>query len=44
MREISESPWGGGVVTITGQVSTYAEKREAERLAEMSPGVGEVIA
>jgi osmotically-inducible protein OsmY len=33
----------GGVVTITGQVSTYAEKREAERLAEMIPGVREVI-
>jgi osmotically-inducible protein OsmY len=31
-----------GVVTITGQVSTYAEKREAERLAEMIPGVREV--
>ena len=33
----------GGVVTITGQVSAYAEKREAERLAEMIPGVKEVI-
>ena len=32
-----------GVVTITGQVSAYAEKREAERLAEMIPGVREVI-
>jgi len=28
----------GGVVTITGQVSAYAEKREAERLVEMIPG------
>ena len=33
----------GGAVTITGQVSTYAEKREAERLTEMIPGVREVI-
>jgi osmotically-inducible protein OsmY len=33
----------GGVVTITGQVSSYAEKREAERLTEMIPGVAEVI-
>ncbi len=33
----------GGVVTITGQVSGYAEKREAERLVEMIPGVKEVI-
>jgi osmotically-inducible protein OsmY len=33
----------GGVATITGQVSAYAEKREAERLAEMIPGVREVI-
>jgi len=32
----------GGVVTITGQVDTYAEKREAERLAEMIPGVSAV--
>lgn len=32
-----------GVVTITGEVSAYAEKREAERLAEMIPGVREVI-
>jgi len=32
-----------GIVTITGQVSAYAEKREAERLAEMIPGVREVI-
>ena len=32
-----------GVVTITGQVSSYAESREAERLAEMIPGVREVI-
>jgi len=29
----------GGVVTITGQVGAYAEKREAERLVEMIPGV-----
>ena len=33
----------GGFVTITGQVSAYAEKREAERLTEMIPGVREVI-
>ena len=33
----------GGVVTITGQVAAYAEKREAERLVEMIPGVREVI-
>jgi osmotically-inducible protein OsmY len=33
----------GGVVTITGQVSAYAEKREAERLVEMIPGVKEVV-
>jgi osmotically-inducible protein OsmY len=32
-----------GVVTITGQVSAYAEKREAERLTEMIPGVRAVI-
>ena len=32
-----------GVVTITGQVSAYAEKREAERLAEMIPGVREAV-
>jgi osmotically-inducible protein OsmY len=32
-----------GVVTITGQVSVYAEKREAERLTEMIPGVRAVI-
>lgn len=33
----------GGIVTITGQVSTYGENREAERLTEMIPGVKEVI-
>jgi osmotically-inducible protein OsmY len=33
----------GGIVTITGQVSAYAEKREAERLAEMIPGVRDVV-
>jgi len=33
----------GGIVTITGQVGAYAQKREAERLAEMIPGVKEVI-
>lgn len=32
-----------GVVTITGQVNAYAEKREAERLAEMIPGVREAL-
>jgi osmotically-inducible protein OsmY len=32
-----------GIVTITGQLSAYTEKREAERLAEMIPGVREVI-
>ena len=33
----------GGIVTITGQVGAFAQKREAERLAEMIPGVKEVI-
>jgi osmotically-inducible protein OsmY len=33
----------GGIVTITGQVGAYAQKREAERLAEMIPGVKAVI-
>ncbi len=33
----------GGVVTITGQVNAYAEKREAERLVEIIPGVRGVI-
>jgi hyperosmotically inducible protein len=32
-----------GMVRITGQVSAYAQKREAERLAEMIPGVRAVI-
>ena len=32
-----------GVVTLTGQVDSYAEKREAERLVEMIPGVREVV-
>ena len=32
-----------GIATITGQVSAYAETREAERLAEMIPGVKDVI-